>query len=111
MRGSAFGQTVTYQRVADGVTLTATIVARPNLVDYEIDNGTDAGLFYQSMDFIFDVAQAIWSENDEAFEPVAFTDSIIYKEKTYQVAAIPGGQSYTYSDHVRLSWRIHTKEK
>jgi hypothetical protein len=110
MRSSAFGQTVSYKRVKDGVTLTATIIARPNLVDYEIDGG-DAGLFFQSMDFVFDVAQAVWSENSETFEPLAFNDSITYDGKTYEVAAVAGGQHFTYSDHKRLSWRIHTKEK
>jgi hypothetical protein len=77
-------------------------------VEYEIDSGS-VGLNFQSMDFVFDVDQAVWSQDSVAFLPEAL-DRIVYDGKTYEVAAIGSQQHFTYSDHKRLSIRVHTKE-
>ena len=105
LREDIGGQSILYQR---GSTLSAAITARVGVVTREIISG-DAVLAIHGTDFIFAIADAVWSQNATAFTPLA-GDRVTYGGLIYEVAAIGGVQHYEPSDSHGVSWRVHTQE-
>jgi len=105
LRSAAAGQAVLYRR---GSSLTAAITARVGAIVREIVSG-EAVLLTHGTDFIFAVADAVWSDGVTTFTPQP-GDKITYGGKVYEVAAMGGTQCYEPSDSHGVSWRVHTQE-
>lgn len=96
------GDSVTYQRGADSVSITAAIGA----TEFERDDGDGVQVAFKSTDFIITASEIILG--GFATQPRR-GDKIVSGTRTYEVLSINGEPHFSWMDAAGTLMRIHTK--
>ncbi|TXH48573.1 MAG: hypothetical protein E6Q97_24510 [Desulfurellales bacterium] len=95
-------KSIVYSRGASSVSIDATI----GTYQLQAIDGAGMSIEMESTDFLFEASALNFGAG-----PVlpAEGDRIVYREKTYEVLAVPGGSHYRETDPYGHGLRVHTK--